>query len=227
MRVYEVLKIPKGITAVTGSGGKTTLLHVLAAELPGKVILCTTTRMFPSSVYPTLYDPTPDQIRTESARVFCVGSRTENGKLGHCASVTVEQLAGAADYVLVEADGSRGLPLKAHAPWEPVIPPGTRRVVCVTGASGFGRPAEQCVHRPQLWKMPDTSPASVAAMLLLDWAGVGENAGRSSRDGWDVVLVNQCDGPRQMEQARELAEAMKGRMVCAGSLRKGEIECLS
>lgn len=211
MSFWQALQIPKGVTAVTGSGGKTTLLHTLAAELPGRVVLCTTTKMFPSPVYPTLYDPKPEELWA-AGRAVCVGAPAENGKLGPCRSIPIGRLRELADYVLVEADGARGLPLKAHAPWEPVIPPEAVRVICVVGASGFGRPKEQAVHRPELWRPADTSPAAAAEMLALE-------------GGWDAVFVNQCDGPVDLERARTLASALSGRPVWAGSLKKGEIQC--
>ena len=46
----SALKIEPGITAIIGSGGKSTLLKALGLELMragGRVLLCTTTRMFP------------------------------------------------------------------------------------------------------------------------------------------------------------------------------------
>lgn len=43
-----------GVVSVIGSGGKTTLLSTLARELPGPVILCTTTHIFPFSEYPLI-----------------------------------------------------------------------------------------------------------------------------------------------------------------------------
>ena len=51
--------------------------------------------------------------------------------------------------MLVEADGSRRLPLKAHAPHEPVIPKEAGCVLCVVGAHGFDRPIREAVHRPE------------------------------------------------------------------------------
>ena len=54
--------------------------------------------------------------------------------------------------VLVEADGSKRLPVKAPAPWEPVVPEGTDLVVGVVGLDALGRPMdERTVHRPQLF----------------------------------------------------------------------------
>ena len=46
----SALRIEPGITAIIGSGGKSTLLKTLGLELMragGRVLLCTTTHMFP------------------------------------------------------------------------------------------------------------------------------------------------------------------------------------
>lgn len=53
-----------------------------------------------------------------------------------------------ADYTLVEADGSKGLPLKAHAPHEPVIPPQSNQTILVLGAEGLGRTVAQAGAPP-------------------------------------------------------------------------------
>ena len=53
------------------------------------------------------------------------------------------------DLHLGAADGSRRLPLKAHAPHEPVIPKEAGCVLCVVGARGFDRPIREAVHRPE------------------------------------------------------------------------------
>ena len=74
----------------------------------------------------------------------------ETGKLSSPAE-PLDELAQRFDYVLAEADGSKRLPLKAHASWEPVVPAGTANVVWVVGASGFGRPINEAVHRPELF----------------------------------------------------------------------------
>ena len=51
----SALKIEPGITAIIGSGGKSTLLKARGLELMragGRVLLCTTTRMFPVAGVP-------------------------------------------------------------------------------------------------------------------------------------------------------------------------------
>ena len=140
----KLLGLRPGVTAVIGSGGKTSLLRRLAEELPGTVLLCTTTHIRPFEEYPLLTAPTPEDIRKAltAHRVLCLGTPCENGKLT-APSLSVETLATLADYVLVEADGSRQLPLKAHEAHEPVIPAVSRQVICVVGASGFGKPIRE------------------------------------------------------------------------------------
>ena len=150
MKFCEALDVRPGVTAVIdiGSGGKSSLLRRLAEEVPGTVILCTTTHIRPFSEYPVLENPSPADIRQALAagRVLCTGTPCENGKLT-APALPMEVLAELADFVLAEADGSRQLPLKAHAAHEPVIPENSRRVICVVGASGFGKPVRETVHR--------------------------------------------------------------------------------
>ncbi len=55
-------------------------------------------------------------------------------------------------YILVEADGSRRLPLKAHAGHEPVIPPGSQKSILLVGASGIGKPLDAVCHRPERYR---------------------------------------------------------------------------
>ena len=150
MQLYERLGVPCGVTAVIGSGGKTTLLSALSRELPGTVILTTTTHILPFEGVPLLTAPTEDEVRAALARsrVLCLGTPAPESKLT-APSLPFSLLEQLADYVLVEADGSRRLPLKAHAPHEPVIPKEAGCVLCVVGAHGFDRPIREAVHRPE------------------------------------------------------------------------------
>lgn len=167
------LKIEAGITAIIGSGGKSTLLRALGLELMrsgGRVLLCTTTHMFPVAGVPwdgssRRLDATPWKpgalhvpgCTCEACAGLARGSicqagvlDPETGKLSSPAK-PLDELAQRFDYVLAEADGSKRLPLKAHASWEPVVPAGTANVVWVVGASGLGKPIDEVVHRPELF----------------------------------------------------------------------------
>ena len=209
----KLLGLRPGITAVIGSGGKTSLLRRLAEELPGTVLLCTTTHIRPFEEYPLLTAPTPEDIRKAltAHRVLCLGTPCENGKLT-APSLSIETLATLADYVLVEADGAKRLPLKAHAPHEPVIPPNARQTIYVVGADGFGRPIRQICHRPERYAAlcgaaedDVVTPALEAAVLRAEgYAG-----------GW--VYVNKVETPQDWRNAEALAALLPGKVV-AGSL---------
>ena len=58
MKFCEALDVRPGVTAVIGSGGKSSLLRRLAEEVPGTAILCTTTHIRPFSEYPVLENQT-------------------------------------------------------------------------------------------------------------------------------------------------------------------------
>ena len=140
----RALEIRRGVTAVIGSGGKTGLLARLCRELPGTVILCTSTRIYPFDGVPLVTGP----VETLPYDRFCAGTWAENGKLA-APQQSFEELSRLADYVLVEADGSRGLPFKAHLAHEPVIPACADQTVQVVGTWALGRPVGEAVHRPE------------------------------------------------------------------------------
>lgn len=214
MGLAELLGAGRGVTSVIGSGGKTSLLAALARELPGTVVLTTTTHILPFAGVPLVTSADADDVRAALAgsRVVCVGSQAEkNGKLA-APELDMDVLAALADHVLVEADGSRRLPLKAHAPWEPVIPACSERTVLVLGASGLDHPVREVVHRPERFcELAGCAPDDPATPELVARVANAEALA-------DVALVNQADVAP--DAARELAGLLDVPAVCA-SLRDG------
>lgn len=131
MNCLNALVFSAGVAFFVGSGGKTTLIGTLAHEARERglrVILATTTHFFPFSGIETVSGNRLEDVdRTlERAGIACVaapasGKAGAEGKLGP-SPLSLDVLAAAADLVLVEADGSKRLPLKAHAEHEPVVP---------------------------------------------------------------------------------------------------------
>lgn len=220
MSLSELLGVGPGVTAFIGSGGKTTLLSALARELPGTVVLATTTHILPFPGVPLIVSPdavaVADTLRT--SRVVCVGAPSmrdgeKDDKLV-APELGIERLAALADHVLVEADGAHRLPLKAHASWEPVIPAGTRRTVLVVGAGGLGRPVVEAVHRPEEFcRLAGCGPQDAATPELVARVLNAEALA-------DIVLVNQADAPGRERAGRELA-ALLDAPALVGSLRTG------
>ena len=223
MKLADLLQLEPGITAVIGGGGKTTLLKTLSRELQDGVILCTTTHIYPFEGLPLYTGGDPAGIREllKERGCICLGRQGEEGKL--CApALPMTQLARLGRFILVEADGSKGLPLKAHAPHEPVIPPDSRNVIWVTGASGFGRPVKDAVHRWEIFcRMTGAHPQTPVSPELA--AAVIRKEGLATR-----VFLNQVETREDWALAEAFAGALAGTGIrmAAGSLRLGQFRRL-
>lgn len=207
----EALQVRPGITAIIGGGGKTTLLYRLARELEGRgsVIVTTSTHIFKPTDLP--FALTAEKV----SGVLCVGTPCENGKLS-APQQSFGELSALADYVLVEADGSAGRPLKAHASHEPVIPREANQVICVVGASGLNRPAAETAHRPERFMALSGSETATSEAV----AAVLNKEALHTRG-----LINQADSPERIAAAGELARLLDCPVVIA-SLQKGELLCV-
>jgi probable selenium-dependent hydroxylase accessory protein YqeC len=215
-RPFEAFHVEGRFISVVGSGGKTTFLRWLSVRLPGTVILTTSTHMFPFPDMPTVDaggESSPESRERVSAklraalgdsRVIGLGRLQASGKLADpSAVIPFEALLDMADYVVVEADGAAGRPLKAHRPWEPVVPACSTMTVGVVGASGMGRPAALACHCPErfcalarLGIDEPVGPEHVAAVLNQE----------ALADCW---LVNQLDALADPEQARWLCDLIE------------------
>lgn len=196
--LYRLLGIAPGVTAIIGSGGKTSLLSRLCRELPGTVIVCTSTHIYPAGGLPLV----TGAIEALPFGKICLGTPAENGKL--TAPVQrYEELARLADYVLVEADGAKGLPLKAHLDYEPVIPACSGRVIQVVGLSGLGRPIETAAHRPE--RFAALCGASAAQIATVERAAAVLNKENLA----DCYILNQADDLEEQKWGRTLGALLK------------------
>ena len=272
----EALGIKKGVNAIIGSGGKSSLLKSLSLELSqkGSVLLTTSTHILPfshcenicfsdenissssenisilnenalisdenvSTLKEKILLPGEDIHSGEEALknskvlfqrkvlslwnkskspILCLGTLGKNGKLSPfpLPFSTLEQMA---DYVLVEADGSKRLPGKAHGQNEPQIPKESQRTVLVFGASALHKPISEVIHRVEIFQnffTPSLSPDTLLTKELLLQAFRKENLG-------DCLFVNQLDCLTKKEAEELLLFLQKGlgKMVCGGSLKEG------
>ena len=221
MEIAPLLHVTRGVTALIGGGGKTTLLYTLAEELRrcGTVIVTTSTHIQRPEQYPVLLEGDEKDVAAALSEngVVCVAGRSPEGKLS-APALSFGALSALADFVLVEADGSKRLPLKAHASHEPVIPACAGQTIYVVGADGFGRPITEVCHRPERYAaicgaaLGDiVTPALAAKVLLAEGYG----------GGW--VYVNKVETPRDRANAAALAAALPGTVV-AGSLHRREYQ---
>lgn len=228
---------PAPLVAAIGGGGKTTLLRALADELReqgARVVLATTTHFMPFDGVETVSSGDMGELARVLERdgMACVaapaaGRAGAAEKLGP-SPIALDELRLLADAVLVEADGSKRLPLKLHASHEPVVPAGATAVVCVLGVSGFGHPLASACHRAELASEllgidpgEATATPELAARLLA--AEIERGAIAPTH-----IIVNQAENEATREQAwafaAELQRLGAATPVLAGSIRGHELE---
>lgn len=168
-----------------GGGGKTTLMFRLAAAWAarGERTVCTTT----TKIWVPTSDQCPDLrigtftdvltgLHDRPAPLVTVADRIENGKcLGFSAEETFS-LKTVCQRLIVEADGSAGHPVKAHAAHEPQIAANAACVVAVVGGWCVGVPLDsEHIHRPERFSAisgrqlgEPVTAADVAGVILGD-----------------------------------------------------------
>ena len=220
MKLFELLGVKPGVTALIGSGGKTSLLYHLAGELMRKghkVVLTTTTHIRKPEQFPFADTMEGAKAALQNGDAVCIGTEAEDGKLTAPSFGGWEMLA---EYVLVEADGAKMLPLKAHAEHEPVIPAGCGNVICVVGASGFGEPIQMAAHRPE--RYAELAGVGLAAKVTPEIAAAVIRA----ENLCTRVFLNQTDTFKGLftgGQIKEFGKALDVPVV-AGSLRQGSFQ---
>lgn len=145
------------LVALVGGGGKSTVLLRLGNELAAvgnRVILTTTTKMGRNQMADlanicwsadaecltdSLGKPGPVMLLTDGDDHKVTGPPPE----------LVDRLfvESGAEYIIVEADGSHGRPLKAPASHEPVVPSMSTTVVILMGMDAVGRRLDDATHR--------------------------------------------------------------------------------
>jgi probable selenium-dependent hydroxylase accessory protein YqeC len=145
-----------GVVSLVGAGGKTTLMYRLAHALAGSgqtVLTTTTTHIRPPTAEQCavcILAPDADGILERAGAALrrhrhisaAAGSVAGSGKLSGLAPGDIGRLHAArvCDWIIVEADGAAGRPLKAPAAHEPVIPPCSGWTVGVVGLQALGQP---------------------------------------------------------------------------------------
>lgn len=234
---------PREHVAIVGGGGKSSLLILLSAELQrgGKRVLVSTTtrvrereasgagRVCWSGGDPHWREGLGKEIEREG-RVFLGHHPIDSEKVKGVEPEILDALfrEEELDYLLVEADGSAGLPVKAPAEKEPVIPRTTTTVVAVMGMEALLQPvSDSLVFRVEMFeRATGARPGERMTPLVLSAVfshpeGLFKSAPDSARR---VAFLNKFDLAPDPEKARELSGRILGagvERVVLGSLRSG------
>jgi molybdenum cofactor cytidylyltransferase len=231
--------------ALVGAGGKTTALFLLARQFERRIFVTTSTHLAVEQV--SLADqhivltesqlPSDFQNQLHSNVILLTGPP---GKDNRVHGLTLEQLQALHEFaqreqigLLVEADGSRRLPLKAPAEHEPVIPPWVDCVIVSAGMQALGKPlTSEHVHRPEIFARisaaaigESVSTDSVATVLKSPAGGL-KNIPKHARK---IALLNQADSYELQVQAQTMAASLHPayNSVLVASLQNATTEVVS
>lgn len=219
---------PHGVLSFIGGGGKTSLMFHLARLLVQsgrRVLTTTTTKIFvptPEQSETVLIDSDPRAVlrlvthcQTCSGHVTAASHLYESGKLKGFDSedITVFEDSGLFDWILVEADGAAGRPLKAPAEHEPVIPSRTTVLVSVAGLDALGKPlSDDFVFRAGLvgklmgLAEGETITESVLANFYSQLSGPFKGAPSGSRR---FIFLNKADDSGRIAAGKRVAEQLR------------------
>lgn len=226
MRLFDALDLQRSdVVAFVGAGGKTSAMFRLADELVAqgwRVITTTTTRIAQDEmarvpqqigVGPAIRLPETIARMVEQYQHVFVFTKVEADQKVHGVRPAWldDNLARAPfiDALLVEADGSRRLALKAPLPHEPAIPGSATVVIPVVGLSVLGAPLnDQNVYGADviynLTGYPMDSPITeqlLSAIMVNPQLGL-KNIAPGARV---IPLLNQVT-PENLSSARQIAE---------------------
>ena len=175
--MHEIADKNRGkVTAYVGAGGKTTNIMKRAKECKAQgkrvLILTTTKMMIPQekerfASFNVQMEKDAKSLWCEERRradikayfsrvedilekhLCCIAGTPVPGteKFGMLPERVIEELFYLADEILIEADGSAHMPVKAPAEWEPVLFPWFDEVVIVMGKHAIGKPLCEVCHR--------------------------------------------------------------------------------
>ncbi len=222
MRLVDALSLSDPIQAAfSGAGGKTTAMFRLARQLAGPVFVTTTTHLGLDQVNLAdrhfvindaedleSYLKTPTQAIT-----LFTGPETADGRVSALDELSLNRIHTYSYEhgfpLLIEADGSRGLPLKAPAGHEPAIPAWVNAVIYMAGMAGINQPlSPDFVHRTDQFAkisglaMGDLiSPDAVVRVLSHPEGGLKNIPDNARR----FALLNQADTADLQSMAGKIA----------------------
>lgn len=222
---------------ILGGGGKTALLHALGNELAKTfqhVILSSLTKAGISTahevhLYPEFQDEENREQLLANNPLYIMGEKESEIKFLGVNAAMLATLFRASDLTLFECDGARKKPIKAHQPYDPMIPHFATHAVIVVGADAVGAKIDgKRVHRPELFReLWDVNadfkltPAFIAKVLTSQYGYLQ----KVPPDVEVIYLVNKADS--YPEQALSLAQALSRlskSSVFFGSVEQGNFQ---
>lgn len=209
------LRLDKIITVV-GAGGKTSTIYSLAEELDflgKKTIVTTTTHMRLEDDF-ILIDTDRELYKIESklknSNLVKLAKRESDYKVKSVDFDILRKTLNMAEFVLIEGDGSKNLPLKVPRDGEPVIIEETDLVLGIIGFDSLYKKIEDICHRKELvaeFLEKDLSDKIEVEDLLK--IASSEKALKKSVKCKYKVIINKVDDEEDLKICREIDELFK------------------
>lgn len=234
-----------GIVCFVGSGGKTSLMFALAAYLAGKgkrILTTTTTKIRPPNQEQSpLCNCSKEPLRwlrnctgavLPAHITLAAGYESDRNKLLGYAPETIDRLgeSGFFHWILVEADGAAGRPLKAPGSAEPVLCAGSDHVIAVVGLDGLqGRLEGSNVFRSEKYaelsgiRQGDAVTPEGACRVVADRQGLFRGAPKGAIRS---IILNKAETAARRQAGSTMAGLLtnRGYRVFLGSLQQGWLE---
>lgn len=223
-----------GSVTFVGAGGKTTAIFQLARELGPRVIVSATTHLGAwqtSMADRHIIAERPDEVGEICDGLTLITGRLLEERTGPVNSSVLCWLHEEAQSnhipFLIEADGARGLPLKAPAAHEPPIPEFAQTVIVVAGLSGLGKPLSEVVFREtEFGRINGATNRQVTAEMVVNALSHADGGLKNIPKGARrVVLLNQADTPELQAVAQKMGGALlkKFDAVIVASMKENKI----
>lgn len=212
----ELLSLEKGdALAFVGCGGKTSLINLLAQENADKGVL----------VAPTARIALVERVAVEGVEYL---GCEQGEKLIGLNEDRIKEACGLYWLTLMEADGSKGLPLKGWAQHEPVIPDFTTLTVGVLSARSLGLSVTaKNVHRlSEFLALTGVSEGDVVTESAIKHMALSQDGMFSKARSRCAIVINQAEDAQSRAFAFSIARNLDGFLgsILVGSAHAGAFE---
>lgn len=211
---YKNFGIKKNsVTAITGSGGKTSLMFYLAEELSkiGKVLITTTTKIFvpDKNQYENLFLINENKkTKGTGKNIDILGEKIENGKIISPLEKNILFLKQNYDYIIYEADGSKQKSMKFWRDDEPCILSCTDKIIGVANIKVLGQSfSEENIHRFNMYTNSNKfiSEKIISKEIFKDYLINGKFFQNSSKKMKKILFLNGVEKENEIISAFDFA----------------------
>ncbi|MFD3158333.1 selenium cofactor biosynthesis protein YqeC [Haloimpatiens sp. FM7330] len=215
MKIKDLLDLKEGeIVSIVGAGGKTSFMFSLAKELreQGKVLVTTTTKIFVPQKeqydFLAIGESNFNKVKLQKYKgiyVFGAHINLENKIIGLRYEMLQRQLTHF-KYILIEADGSKGKPIKGWNEKEPVVWENTDKTVGILNIEALGKKINSHnVHREEQFikltnsRINDYININHLKCLIFNKNGLFKNS-----CGEKILFINKVEEENKKILARKL-----------------------